>query len=116
MSWVLNDPPPKFGAELAECQRYYLPGNIYGSLIWKYAPDKGAYFIPTPVEMRGTPTIIGEVKAKRAGSLNDVIIQANQIDVYLHSNGIYLYLKNQSGINTDTDSGLYIDGGLSCEL
>lgn len=116
MPWILNDPPPKFGAELAECQRYNLSGELYGPIIWRYNSNAGAYFIPTPTTMRAKPAIIGTVVTNRSGQLNGVEIPVNKIDVYLHPNGIYLFIKVGTDLNTDMDTSIIITGGLSCDF
>ena len=116
MSWVLNDPPPKFGEALAECQRYSLSGELYGPKIWAFNSNSGAYFIPTPTTMRAKPTIIGTVKTRRPGQLDGVAIPVNKIDVYLHPNGIYLFIKAGTDLNTDIDTAINITGGISCDL
>lgn len=60
MPWILNDPPPKFGAELAECQRYQLAVNRFVRIrAARIYPNFITFFLPTPVSMRGIiPTII----------------------------------------------------------
>lgn len=63
MSWILNDPPPKFGAELSECQSYQLvlvgPGEV-----WKHvgsgssvSATKAAILISLPVTLRANPEV-----------------------------------------------------------
>lgn len=63
-TWVLNDAPPKFGAELAECQIYqlFVPGimnwGIMGIAVAN-APTRLLLHIPLPVSMRDkNPTIV----------------------------------------------------------
>lgn len=64
MSWILNDPPPKFGAELAECQRYYRVVDWLGSLYTLGFPGmvtNGAidavFQIPCAVLFRANPSV-----------------------------------------------------------
>lgn len=62
-NWVLNDPPPKFGKELAECQRYQLvlvgPNETWKNLGCGAATSatKAYISIPIPVTMRANPEI-----------------------------------------------------------
>lgn len=57
MPWILNDPPPKFGAELAECQRYY-SDQIINTWIPLVNDSTGLHQLPVkyPVTMRAVPT------------------------------------------------------------
>ena len=49
--WVLNE-IPKFGDQLAECQRYYIEGDA----IAVYSND-GAWAVPLRIEMRTAPSV-----------------------------------------------------------
>lgn len=58
----LIDPPPNPAEELAKCQRYLLPVDMYAGGGGNY--DAGAsnnvyFFIPTPAPMRNTPSLVG---------------------------------------------------------
>lgn len=63
-NWILNDPPPKFGAELAECQRYQINCNLLNSAYARFGigivrSSTYAYVqVPIPVTMRGKPTAL----------------------------------------------------------
>lgn len=61
MPWVLNDPPPKFGAELAECQIYQIElcRSSWSSLGIGYANSTTelVVFMPLPVSMRAKPFV-----------------------------------------------------------
>lgn len=62
-NWVLSDAPPNFGEELLKCQRYQVVLEAYGGI---YSSSVGAgaavviAFIPVPVSMRVSPTIVSE--------------------------------------------------------
>lgn len=76
MPWILNDPPPKFGAELAECQRKQV---VYGSKQRFFGictldnGNSGQGIIFTPVQLDKIPTIA-------QGSLH-VFNAVNNIDI-----------------------------------
>lgn len=58
MSWILNDPPPKFGAELAECQIYYNLIPIYSRFRAAYVlPNSIDFIVPTSETMRILPAL-----------------------------------------------------------
>lgn len=55
MAWVLNDPPPRYGEELAECRRYY---RRYGVGITAHAQySRLLVCFPFDVPMRKNPTV-----------------------------------------------------------
>lgn len=62
-NWVLNDPPPKYGEELAKCQRYQTDLNIFHSgyarfgLGYAYAETLAYVQIPLPTTIRAFPTV-----------------------------------------------------------
>lgn len=57
-NWVLNDPPPNPATELAKCQRHAFRLDPYIRYIASTMfPDGIDFFIPTPVNMRITPTV-----------------------------------------------------------
>lgn len=62
-NWVLSDAPPNFGEELLKCQRYQVVleanGGIYSSSVGAGAAVV-IVFIPVPVSMRVSPTIVSE--------------------------------------------------------
>ncbi len=55
-NWVLNDPTPNYQQELAKCQRYQILGNMTAM----NHIGNNYMFLPTPVTMRGNPTIVGK--------------------------------------------------------
>lgn len=62
-NWVLNDPPPDYGLELAKCQRYQLVlmGSQFNQFVgigYCYAVGELLAFFPTPVTLRSIPTIV----------------------------------------------------------
>lgn len=62
-NWVLSDAPPNFEEELLKCQRYQVVleanGGIYSSSVGAGAAVV-VVFIPVPVSMRVSPTIVSE--------------------------------------------------------
>lgn len=67
--WVLNDPPPNKGLELAKCQRYQMVyvygGTIVGTALF-YSSTSAYYSIFLPVDMRASPVIpLGKIVAIR---------------------------------------------------
>ena len=61
MAWELNDTPPKFGAELAECQRkqvvYGSKQRFFGICTLDGIGDGGQGILFTPVQLDKIPTI-----------------------------------------------------------
>lgn len=58
--WVLNDPPPSKQQELAKCQRYQLKISSLincSGLAWETGASHASVFIPTPVSLRGKPSV-----------------------------------------------------------
>lgn len=102
MAWVLNDPPLKIGAELAECQRYQIVFSIPEIIGVAHAYDTGhAYFtIFLPVTLRGNPASLDIAK---------IMLMTNPyIANGVHPTGVYNLLKIPSGI-----SGSFAAPGLS---
>ena len=67
--------PKGYGAELAECQRYFLPLTIESRFIGStnYAGNSLTFFIPTTVKMRVKPSISSTPNIIISGSLIDSI-------------------------------------------
>lgn len=94
MSWILNDPPPKFGAELAECQRYQVVYNgsqggishsIFigtGTLDGLVSDGKiyGQGVINLPVPLRGNPAIPQGISFYAINANTPIEINAMWID------------------------------------
>ncbi len=58
-TWVLNDPPPDYGQELAKCQRYQQVISATASFRSSfYQPNFIAFTIPCPVTLRCTPALV----------------------------------------------------------
>lgn len=75
MSWILNDPPPRYGEELAECQRYAIDIPFYiGIAISTVVSDGfGTCFFPVyiPVTMKNGSvpiTVSGQLRVHATGS------------------------------------------------
>jgi len=90
-TWVLNDPPPDYGQELAKCQRYQLFGkdiySIPGIGTSNLLTRGQQIFLPTPVKMRATPTIVGEphfFDVETGEQVTGLTIQ----NIWLQENGI----------------------------
>lgn len=95
MSWILNDPPTKFGAELAECQRYQLvvPGimawGIIG-IIEALTSTRLVLHIPLPVSMRDkNPTIVVLKKGNLVlnGSITSLFLNADEWSISADRHG-----------------------------
>ena len=54
--WVLNE-IPKFGEQLAACQRYLIPLSSYQCPAARLGTNEVLFFVPLPVTMRTLPTI-----------------------------------------------------------
>lgn len=117
MAWVLNDPPPRYGEELAECQRYQLlsgddtdTGSLC-ALSLSHFSNGGTYrcFLPTPVTLRGTPVIIGTPflysvatdQKVNGGTVSIHSVQNNGVllDVTGVSQPVYVWFANRSGVD-----------------
>lgn len=66
--WVLNDPPPNFQQELAKCQRYYWPSDVYFASRQFYSDTHLICNVQFPVKMRSIPA----VTLKNGNDLNRV--------------------------------------------
>lgn len=89
--WVLNE-IPKFGDQLAECQRYYyrLNSHAYG---WTYNNSIANCLIPLPVTLRTTPVLT----IHASGTINTVAGDAAMASYELkglQSNGLIIDLHN----------------------
>ena len=108
-TWVLNDPQPNKALELAKCQRYQIFGEMRGRKIWTHIDNYIGIFFPTPVSLRTTPTVIGNIEFLRTGSLDQY--KFYPADCTIIQNGIYLYgsaeedLSNAELFITDSKSG-----------
>lgn len=62
--WVLNE-IPKFGDQLAECQRYSIditPNNKFNiAFLGELGTNSASFVVPIPVTMRASPTFIGDL-------------------------------------------------------
>ena len=112
-NWVLNDPPPNKQQELAKCQRYQIIGNMVGPYV-RYLNDYIGVFVPTPVTLRATPSLIGTwtIMDKTSAEIADFAVST----VMVRKNGVYISLKKTAhGLD-----GGYIsfgsDGGLDANL
>lgn len=88
MSWILNDPPPKFGAELAECQRYFvrigIRSGISAGFFIPYNSHNGNYVIPVPQPMRANPTVAfhGNFEFRGAGETKAISMDGRTTSMY----------------------------------
>lgn len=71
--WVFNE-VPKFGDQLAECQRHCVAFNIYDSFL---AIDNNDFVVELPVPMRATPTIINPQNITNANVTNPTVAWYN---------------------------------------
>ena len=104
-NWVLNDPPPNFQQELAKCQRYLVMGPLEGL----HLTVNGIY-LPTPVTMRTTPSIVGaplllkvEDNAQVSVSMTPIFVVSNGVVFsYIHpADPLYAYFPDGSGLSCE---------------
>ena len=77
MAWILNDPPPKFGAELVECQRkqvvYGSKQRFFGVCTLDGIGGGGQGLLFTPVQLDKKPAIAnGSLHAYNAANNIDI--------------------------------------------
>lgn len=72
-NWVLNE-IPKFGDQLAECQRYCVAFNKYDSF---FPLDNNDFVVELPVPMRAVPTIINPQNLTNANVTNPTVAWYN---------------------------------------
>ena len=72
-AWVLNE-IPKFGNQLAECQRYCVAFNKYNCFL---PADNNDFVVELPVPMRATPTIINPQNIIDANVTNPTVAWYN---------------------------------------
>lgn len=94
MAWVLNDPPPRYGEELAECQRYqpFLSNNNgHGSPIGiggAFSTKDAVIYIPTPVTIAKRPAntinFTGNLLLRRYNMANGAIYYSKVVAVTLN--------------------------------
>lgn len=122
--WVLNE-IPKFGDQLAECQRYALvlrgAEQFYGGKVFNTDATKVDIFIPTPVTMRTTP-VFSQIETPPVLQIitGHGVFSVTQLTVHdKTTNGVSLECSFGSGASTDELAFLRISGGkclLSAEL
>ena len=104
---LLPQPDMKYGAQLAECQRflYVLKGQSWiGSGVMDNN-TQGQFFIPLPVTMRTVPTISGTVRIYN--QLNNV--EATEISASaFSSNGVHGFLKIGSGSTLSSGDTVFL--------
>lgn len=88
-NWVLNDPPPDYGTELAKCQRYQQPCGVG---FCQVLPGKTSISVAFPfnVPMRAVPNI--SIKESALGFYDGSNITFNVTGIkekYVTSEGIY---------------------------
>ena len=71
--WVLNE-IPKFGDQLAECQRYCVAFNKYDSFL---PVENNDFVVELPVPMRATPTIVNPQNIVNANVTNPTVAWYN---------------------------------------
>lgn len=109
-NWVLNDPPPKYGKALNECQRYQIisDNNLYAPYLSTSAGSRYC-LLPLPTTPREvTPSIIGNpVVCSVATDLP--ISGASIISRFMSINGVVLRVSGGTEpcyVNFPTVSGL----------
>lgn len=130
MAWLLNDPPPRYGEELAKCQRYALGLNSHKTSYSRfgegqaYAANAASILIPLPVSMRARPTasMAGDVRLVDMETLspsNEITkIEMDEIS----ANFVVLRVVVDGGLTVgkvyvlqaynDTDADLFLDCNL----
>lgn len=104
-NWILNDPPPKFGAELAECQRYFYD-ELDGFLVfcWTSGANQVWTFIGQfPTTMRAKPA----TKTNEAISVNVLgtnnytkTVTASTIG-FTSNGGEYMIIPGSQGLDSE---------------
>lgn len=122
--WVLNE-IPKFGDQLAECQRYALvlrgAEQFYGGKVFNTDASKANVFIPAPVTMRTTP-VFSQIETPPVLQIitGHGVFSVTQLTVHdKTTNGVSLECSFGSGASTDELALLRISGGkllLSADL
>lgn len=104
---LLPQPDMKYGAQLAQCQRYLVVLRGFG-WIGSGVTDistQGQFFIPLPVTMRTVPTISGTVRIYNyLNDLEDIEISASSIS----SNGIHGFFKIGSGSTLSSGDAVFL--------
>jgi hypothetical protein len=104
--------PKGYGAELAECQRYYIVASArHASGTYSSSGNKLHAFIPTPVTMRTTPTakillsetIVSVTYASGSAQIHTDNAQSIAA-VELYPNGVKIT------VNTELNPGAYTQG------
>lgn len=99
-AWVLNE-IPKFGDQLAECQRYYyrLNSHAYG---WSFNSEIANCLIPLPVTLRAMPVVTLHIN----GEINTVTGNVGMASIEvknLVSNGLLIDVHNtENALTTGT--------------
>ena len=113
--------PKGYGAELSECQRYYLPIKQESSAYGYIDSDGKAFWltIPTPVTMRTTPTfVLGGLQARMVGGPSN-IGTVTCLGVYKMSNNVLVVLSQSvTNLSYGTPAVCYFTGNtyLSADL
>ena len=120
-NWVLNDPPPDYGTELAKCQRYFVrlyPARsafCFGVFI-AYSATSAYGTIPLPVSIRAKPvvTLNGTFRlfGGHAASIGEIAgITSSFVSIVVSSSNLTIgnayYLENSENVSyIDIDANL----------
>lgn len=108
-AWVLNDIPDVV-SEYAKCQRYQLIGlGMYGFRAIKVFRFTDVYKIgllfPTPVTMRTSPSIIGNIMyLKNGGKDSEIKTYTGSAQPKHTANGVYVYLDSTKAGPGETEA------------
>ena len=107
-----------YGIELGLCQRYYLPVTVNRQAAGGGSTVSVAVNMPTPVQMRASPTVTGTTTVVRRYDATDATNVANATypSTSVYANNVQFSIANLVGV---TDNAIYYIGGtyaISAEL
>lgn len=120
-NWVLNDPPPDPAVELLKCQRYQLEtGYMIASGFLTGSKGQLRFQIPTPVQMRATPTVANlAVSGVRTVNGSNIPIEMSACGVVSASaTGLLVYIDTPTfstsadTFTNNTPISLYVNSAL----
>lgn len=114
MSWILNDPPPKFGAELAECQRRYIHIENAYAAGYSWSATRAAVFLPLPVTLASNPTITVVAIGKLIIN-GQVIVPSNLYVIKMIDNGLIISVQG-NGFTVGVCELVDFEVTISCDL
>ena len=111
--------PKGYGAELAECQRYFFPFNMTLGGILTEGKTVLRVTIPSPITMRITPTIseadASGIRHIGGTSVNPTIASVT-VNSYNNCNAVFYIVKELTALTNNTPIAGYFKGNLSADL